>query len=51
MSTGLDFAAISCKSSIAALDTTADPEVEVLGAKAAAELIRRERMESFIVED
>ena len=45
----MDFAAISCKSSIAALDTTADPEVEVLGAKAAAEPQRRARIESFML--
>lgn len=41
---------MASKSSIAALVTTADPEVDVLGAKAAAELIRRERMESFMVD-
>ncbi len=41
---------MASKSSMAALATTADPEVDVLGAKAAAEPQSRARIESFIVE-
>ena len=50
LSTGLDFAATDFKSSIAALATTAEPDLVVLGAKAVAEPKRRVRIESFMLD-
>ena len=41
---------MASNSSIAALATTLEPEVDLDGANAAAELIRRERIESFMVD-
>lgn len=45
----MDFTAMASKSSIAALATTAEPDVVVLGANAAAEPQRRDKIESFMV--